>query len=146
MRRQAMLCDIGRDVGRTPAGQWVDLDVAVVGLEHRQVETRRRLEALATTDPGIVARQCTLQWRHLAEGAAAIGIPGGAAEVGIEPGYLLRRGPNAAHAPEAEMGSQSIAIVERLGEMPAGVDEQDGRRGIDGGDEMQQYRRFRTER
>ena len=44
------------------------------------------------------------------------------------------------------MGGQSIAIIERLREMPAGIDEQDRRGGIDGGDEVQQHRRFRAER
>ena len=44
------------------------------------------------------------------------------------------------------MRRQPVAIVERLGEMPAGIDEQHGRGGIDGGDEMQQHRRFRPER
>src|SRR4029453_7589270 len=100
MRRQAMLGDIGRDVGHAPARQRVDLDVAVVGLEHRQVEARRRLEPLAAADPGVVARERALQWRHLAEGAATVGIPGRAAEVGIEPGHLLRCRPGAADAAE----------------------------------------------
>src|SRR5437868_9380384 len=104
MRRQAVLGDIGRDVGGAPARQWIDLHMLAVGLEHRQVKPRGGLEALAAADPGVEAGERALQRRDLAEGAAAVGIPACSAEIGVEASDFLGAGADAADAAEPEMG------------------------------------------
>ena len=110
-----------------------------VGLERREIESCGGLEALAAGHPGVEAAERALQRRGLAEGAAPLRIPRRARAVRIETGDLFGGRPDAAHVPQTEMSLEAIAVSQRLDEMAAGIDEQDRRRRIDRGDEVQQH-------
>ena len=134
-----------RPVGRAPTREGIDLDMRRISLEHRQVEPGRRLETLASGDPGVEAGQGTLQRLGLAEGAAAVGVPYGARGIAIQPRGLFGRRSDASDIAEPEMRRQRVAIAQRLGEVAAGVDEEHGRSPVDRGDEVQQDGGFRAE-
>ncbi len=59
---------------------------------------------------------------------------------------VLIGGPEVAHVGQAQLGGQRLAVVQRLAEQHAGIQEQHRDRAVDLGGHVQQDRRFRPER
>ena len=139
MGRQVTLLDEQLDVFRCPAGQRVHLVAARGILEHRQAHAGAAMEAFAARDPGRIAVQGRFQRAHLAQVAAGIRIGFPEHRFGIfDPPLALVRDKRA-HTGQAELFDQLVAVVQRLREVHAGIDELDRQRGIDIGDQRQHH-------
>src|SRR3984885_5693136 len=123
--------DIFQHVARAPADERVDLDPLALRFEQRQGRTRRALKTLTAGDPGVKSFHRLSEWADLTDLAAAVRIAGEQKFLGVflRRGLGMRLGDN--DVGELKTRDEVVAIGERLGEVLAGVDEDDWRRSVD---------------
>ncbi len=131
------------DLHLAPPGEGIELELAVGLLDHFQLEAPAALEALAPRDPAVEVGQGQVERRHLADGAAGVGVGLPEALRRILNGQILIGRPQVAHIGQSEFGRERLAIVEGLAEQHPGVQEQHRDMRIDLGGHVQQHRRFR---
>ncbi len=94
MRRQIVRLEISFDVVVRPGRERVELDTRAVALEERQRRARRRLEAFAPGDPGVVILERLRQRLDLADRAAAVRVARPKEVFGIFPGASTWTAPS----------------------------------------------------
>src|ERR1700677_312857 len=131
MPGQSRVSDIFQHVARAPADERVDLDPLALGFEQRQGRARRALKTLTAGDPGVKSFHRLGEWADLTDLAAAVRIAGEQKSLGVflRRGLGMRLGDN--DIGQLKTRDVVVAIGERLGEVLAGVHEDDWRRSVD---------------